>query len=199
MEQLKQRYRKTVGPSNPSIKLSMSIKKDIEEIKNRKSKEHDKDEPIVSSAEKSTARSDNKEIVENLLSELAAIESKVGGSGKASFTSGGYTQDQRRYFKEIAARTNKFKTGKGKAGYLLKELESAMGKIDTLESNIRALKKENENWRNVIKASSNNKTNIGNEKLKEEVSYLKSIISEQHIKLETFKREVIEKFCRRKH
>eukprot|EP00826_Nyctotherus_ovalis_P046996 TRINITY_DN5356_c0_g1_i10.p1 TRINITY_DN5356_c0_g1~~TRINITY_DN5356_c0_g1_i10.p1 ORF type:complete len:203 (-),score=60.24 TRINITY_DN5356_c0_g1_i10:76-684(-) len=202
MEELRQRHRKNADSSKPSIKLSMSVKRNMEEGKEAKNKLNTlqtQPEPTAAPTNKTITRSENKEIVEHLLSELAAIESKVGGSARSSFTNGGQQQDKGRHYKELVSKTAQFKTGKGKSEYLLKELESAMGKIDTLESNIRALKRENESWSNLLKASSNNRTNIGNEKLKDEIKYLKSIISSQHLKLETFKKEVIEKFCRSKY
>eukprot|EP00826_Nyctotherus_ovalis_P062710 TRINITY_DN9121_c0_g3_i2.p1 TRINITY_DN9121_c0_g3~~TRINITY_DN9121_c0_g3_i2.p1 ORF type:complete len:182 (+),score=49.98 TRINITY_DN9121_c0_g3_i2:132-677(+) len=144
----------------------------------------------TSLAEKSTARSENKEIVEHLLSELEAIGLQVEQNHFE-----GAPRSKEKSYKEIVRKTGRFSTDKGRAQYLLKELENAMIKIESLEASIKALKKENTSWKHVLQASVNNKSSVGNSDLKEEASYLEGIVGEQHAMLEAFKREVIERFC----
>ena len=136
--------------------------------------------------------SSNKEIVGDLFNELNAIESKVIKASRPSLKICENIGDRKIQYERIVEKAKTYKSGKAKSNYLLKELESFNDRIESLEIDIKSLKKENDSWKNLLKKSNNNKD--GNEELKAEVDYLKSIISEQNLKLELFKKEIIEKY-----
>eukprot|EP00826_Nyctotherus_ovalis_P047874 TRINITY_DN557_c0_g1_i10.p1 TRINITY_DN557_c0_g1~~TRINITY_DN557_c0_g1_i10.p1 ORF type:complete len:217 (+),score=69.39 TRINITY_DN557_c0_g1_i10:211-861(+) len=108
--------------------------------------------------------------------------------------------DRKNEYLRILAYSNAFRDDEDKSAYLLKELENAMIKIEMLEMDFKALKRDNKNWRSIVKANYERKDSEQEEeaaRLREQIAQLKNVIAEQNLQLEVFKKEVIEKYCRK--
>ena len=108
--------------------------------------------------------------------------------------------ERKNEYLRILAYSNAFRDDEEKSAYLLKELENAIIKIEMLEMDFKALKRDNVNLRSIVKSNYEQKDVEQEEEaasLRQQIAELKNVITEQNMQLEMFKKEVIEKYCRK--